>query len=187
MNLKLILRLTWGKLRSHGTYVLALIVGTLINLYGQLLVPWLRDAPDPIGVFLDVLERNPGTTVLSIFLGYAFPFFVGTYSAVAARYNNRRMESVADFPDRKPDPVFRVNRNGDLVETGALTGEWFVKHKISNASAILGEAVWSDIRHDRGLDPGTTVRFDPEGIRYVVAYAPTADDQINIYLTRLGV
>lgn len=114
------LRLLWslvrGKLRDRGTYVVAAIVGTLINAYGQLLVPWFRGASDPLLAFMVEFEARPGVTTFSIFIAYAFPFCVGIYSAVAARYRLRRIESVAEFPDRKPDPVFRATKSGRLVE-----------------------------------------------------------------------
>lgn len=125
------------------------------------------------------------TTALSVFLGYAFPFCVGIYSSVTTRYKNRRIESIADFPERKPDPVFRVARNGDLVEAGRLTQEMFEKHQITNAKQILGNEVWECIQNERRLDPDTTIYFGAEATRYSASYAITSDRQINIYLTRL--
>jgi hypothetical protein len=106
-ELRLVWRLVDNKVRDRGTYVVAAVVGTLINVYGQLLVPWFRGASDPLLAFMAEFHSRPGLTTFSIFIAYAFPFCVGIYSAVVARYRLRRIESVADFPDRKPDPVFR--------------------------------------------------------------------------------
>ena len=94
MDLRLILRLISEKLVDRTTWMLAFVVGTLINLYGQLLVPWFRGSFDPITDFIIEYEIRPELTLVSVSLGYAFPVFVGIYSAVTARYKNRRMESV---------------------------------------------------------------------------------------------
>jgi len=185
MNFKLLSKLVSDKLKDRGTYILALIVGTLINAYGQLLVPWFRNGLNPFEELADELQRNTGLTVFSIFLAYAFPFFVGTYSAVTTRYKNRRIESIADFPERKPDPVFRVSRDGKMVEVGAETQRMFERHGIETAQCILGDAVWDKVQADHQGDNRYTVRFDKENTDYLVTYTPTNEDQINIYMTRL--
>ncbi len=113
-------RLIWDKLHDPTTYGLAFFVGTLINLYGQLLVPWIRGFGDPLTVFVQEFKVRPYLTVFSVFLGYAFPFCVGIYSSVARLYKNRCVESIADFPERKPDPVFRAAQDGQLVEVGLI-------------------------------------------------------------------
>ena len=84
MEFRLTGRLIGDKLRDRTTYVLAAIVGTLINLYGQLLVPWFRGGANPFETFANHLQDSPGLTYFSIFLGYAFPFCVGIYSGVWA-------------------------------------------------------------------------------------------------------
>ena len=122
MQGQLITRLVADKLRDRTTYYVALVVGTLINGFGQLLVPWFRGDADPFVVFAAEWQMRPGLTLFSIFLAYAFPFCVGIYSAVAVRYKNRRLESIADFPERKPDPVFRATRSGPLVELDSESG-----------------------------------------------------------------
>ena len=183
--MSLIFSLILGKLRDRTTYLVALIVGTLINLYGQLFVPWIRNVGDPFTVFKDELTHQPYLTLVSMFLAYAFPFCVGIYSAVAARYKNRRVESIADFPERKPDPVFRVTLDGSLVELGARTREFFEKYNIDSAQKILGSEAWEKVKADRNGQNYLTVSFDPEGANYLVRHTPTANDQINVYLTRL--
>ena len=136
MKIDLIFRLVKEKLRDRHTYAVALVVGTLINLYGQLLVPWLRGGADPFSVFGHELHERPALTLFSMFLGFAFPLCVGVYSSVATRYKNRRVESIADFPERKPDPVFRANQSGEVIEAGATTLDYFRKYGISRAQNL---------------------------------------------------
>jgi len=185
MDFRLIQRLISDKLRDRSTYIVAAVVGALISGYGQLLVPWTRSGADPFAAFASEFERTPVLTVLSVFLAYAFPFFVGIYSAVAVRYNNRRLESIADFPERKPDPVFRADRDGQLVEVGATTQELFDKYQVDSAQKILGDETWAEIvssQSDKGL---SKVFFEAERAEYLVSHAFTDDDLINVYLTRL--
>ena len=184
--MRLVSRLIKDKLQDRTTYVLALIVGTLINAYGQLLVPWFRTDMNPFTLFsIEVMER-PMLTAFSIFLAFAFPFCVGIYSAVAARYKNRRIESIADFPEKKPDPVFRVNRQGKIVEVGRETQKFFERFEIDSAQAILGEDTWEYILENESATKRVVVNFDAEGEKYLVAHTPTRDGQINIYLTRIS-
>ena len=185
MDGALIRRLIGDKLRDRETYAIAAIVGTLINGYGQLLVPWFRGAANPGVAIVREFQDNPTLTVFSVVLAYAFPMIVGVVSSVITRYKNRRIESVADFPDRKPDPVFRASRDGGLVEIGAATLELFGKHRVSSAQEILGDAVWSEIVGAKAAGGGQIVFFDAEGKHYAVSYAPTMNDQVNVYMTHL--
>jgi len=187
MDIRLIARLVRAKLCERSTYILALVVGSLINLYGQLLVPWLRGAGDPFAVFASELETRPWLTLLSIFLGFAFPLCVGTYSSVATRYKNRRIESIADFPDRKPDPVFRARESGALVEVGAATRELFDRYGVDSAQGILGEDVWRRIVGGETPGSGHRIFFEREKAEYAVSHARTPNGDINVYLSRLGV
>ena len=114
MDSSLILQLVATKLRDRSTYVLALVVGAIINLYGQYLLPWFRGSFDPSTDFLIEYEIRPEITVFSVFLGFAFPFFVGLYSAVATRYKNRRIEAISRLPEFSPDPMFRADRSGHV-------------------------------------------------------------------------
>jgi len=185
MDFRLVRRLVGEKLRDRTTYAVAVLVGTLINAYGHLLVPWVRTFSNPFDLFWSEFRVHPGLTLFSVFLAYAFPFCVGIYSAVAARYKNRRVESIADFPERKPDPVFRASRNGRVVEIGANTRPMFERYAIDRAQKILGAEIWEKIVSQEPLSPGTRVYFEPEGAEYLVAHAPTANDEFNIYLSRL--
>ena len=185
MDFRLLGRLIIDKVHDRTTYVLAAIVGLLINGYGQLLVPWFRSGTNPFRTFMTELDARPGLTIFSVFLAFAFPFCVGIYSAVAARYKNRRLESIADFPERKPDPVFRAKKNGQLVEAGASTKEFFERFQIDCAQRILGEDVWVRITSDKQTNEKIVIFFEAEGEKYLVTHTPTSDDEINIYMTRL--
>ena len=182
----MITRYVIDKLRDRTTYILAAIVGTLINAYGQLLVPWFRTGANPLEQFIIEFVQRPKLTLFSVFLAFAFPFCVGIYSAVAARYKNRRLESIADFPERKPDPVFRAKKDGQLVEVGESTRKFFEKFNIESAQQIVGEEVWQHIISNDKSDERITVVFEAEGEKYLVAHAPTRNEQINIYMTRLS-
>ena len=186
MDFRLIGRLIIDKLHDRTTYVLAAVVGLLINGYGQLLVPWFRSGADPFDQFMNELEVGPALTLFSVFLAFAFPFCVGVYSAVAARYKNRRVESIADFPERKPDPVFRATKNGQLVEVGANTQKFFDKFQIDCAQRILGEEVWEKITSNKQTDERIIICFEAEDEKYLVAHAPTRNGEINVYMTRLA-
>ncbi len=186
MDFRLIRRLIVAKLHDRTTYGVAAVVGTLISAYGHLLVPWIRSDVNPFTAFATEFGRTPLLTLFSVFLAYAFPFCVGIYSAVVARYKNRRIESIADFPERKPDPVFRAARDGRLVEVGASTQRMFDKYRIDSAQQILGETIWADIVSDRPVDGQVRILFEAEGAEYLVAHAPTEDGAINVYLTRLA-
>ncbi len=185
MDHELVRRLIGEKLREATMYGVVAIVGTLINAYGNLLVPWLRGAENPFYALITEFQVRPGVTTSSIVLGYVFPLCVSVFSSVATRYKHRRFESVADFPDRKPDPVFRASRSGEIVEVGASTKVFFETYKVDSAQKILGEKMWADIASKAGPGGGATVYFEAEGVSYIVSHAPTADDEVNIYLTRL--
>ena len=186
MDFRLLGRLIVEKLKDRTTYVLAAFVGLLINGYGQLLVPWFRSGANPFATFSAELDARPGLTLFSIFLAFAFPFCVGIYSAVAARYKNRRVESIADFPERKPDPVFRARKDGQLVEVGANTQKFFAMFQIDCAQRLLGDDVWAKIISDEDTAETIVVFFEAEGEKYLVAHAPTRNDEINVYMTRVS-
>ena len=107
------------KLKDPQVYIIAGIVGSLINVYGQLLVPWLRGAANPFVAYVNEMVNNPVLFALSTAVAFLFPFCVSTFTAVMTRYKNRRVESVADFPDRKPDPVFVPARMVRSSSSGA--------------------------------------------------------------------
>ena len=185
MDRALIRRIVGDKLRDAETYWIAAVVGTLINGYGQLLVPWFRGAANPVHAMAEEFRARPALMIFSIILAYGFPLFVGVISSVITRYKNRRVESVADFPERKPDPVFRAARDGSLVEIGATTKELFLKHNVDSAQVILGESIWSEIIAADAPGGGQVCFFEGENRHYVVSFAPTSHGQVNIYMTEL--
>lgn len=185
MEYKLLFRYIGDRLHDRTTYVVALIVGTLINVYGHLLVPWIRTSENAFILFEAEFSKRPILTLISMFIAFAFPFCVGIYSAVSARYKNRRIESIADFPERKPDPVFRANQNGQLLELGSTTKTFFEKYDIVSADQFLGADIWSKIKSGNAQTEGIRFHFKAEGAEYLVAHTMTKNDNINIYLTRM--
>jgi hypothetical protein len=177
------------KLKEPGTYGTAFVVGTLINLYGHALVPWLRGRPQTLAGFVDELRHEPGLMTTSILLGYVFPFLVGTYSAVVTRYRARRTESRAQFPDLKPDPVFRASPDGRILEAGAGTEALFRRHGVARAQDVIGEGAWERLvlaARAGGPPPDGRVFFEPESAWYLVGYAPSREGAVNVYLTRVS-
>jgi hypothetical protein len=62
----------------------------------------------------------------------------------------------------------------------------FERYGIDTAQKILGVEIWERIVSRRPLAPGTRIFFEPEGAEYLVGHAATANDEINIYLSRLS-
>jgi len=72
------------QLGAPGTLRTALVVGALINVYGQVLVPWLRGA-DAVQAFSRSAQEAPVVTVLSVALGFAFPWLVSAHAGARVR------------------------------------------------------------------------------------------------------
>jgi len=176
------------KLRDGNTYVVALVVGSMINLYGHLFVPWVRGQDSVMGSFTDHFNAAPGAVTISMVLAYCFPVCVGVYSAVLTRYRSRNLEGRAEFPDAKPDPVFRAAPNGDIVDAGKRTRELLSGAKLQSAQTVLGEQLWQDVlsfsRHGRTLPLDTTTHVPALDSWYVVTHSAARDGGVNIYLTR---
>lgn len=64
---------------------MAFVVGTLINVYGQFAVPYLRGNADIWGRFVSNLEDTPLLGAFSIALAYIFPVIVQVHAAVTSR------------------------------------------------------------------------------------------------------
>lgn len=174
-------------LASSDVYVTTAIVGTLINLYGQILVPCFYGDMSPFSSFgLRALAR-PLLVAMSVGVGYTFPFCVSVVSTALSHYRSRRIESLAQFPDTKPDPVFRVDHDGAILEMGAPTQAMFERHNVQHARDILGDAVWTMISEcpDCGsaASPDAHVRFVPENATYLVVWSKVPSG-VNVYLTR---
>lgn len=187
LDTALIARFTADKLRQASTYWLALVVGTFINGYGHLLVPYLRGQQGVLQTFLEAIEATPGLVLLSIILAYCFPLCVGVYSSVATRYMNRFHESRARFPDCKPDPVFRAATDGTIVDAGERTLAVFREHRIGTAQQVIGETLWNELvaRQVAGdtLPLETRVHVRAYDQWYFVGHSDCGDGGVNVYLT----
>lgn len=78
------------------------------------------------------------------------------------------------------DKMCDRHRNGAMVEIGAMTRQLFKAYGIEHAETILGDKLWAEISAQP--EPGY---FEPQDASYIVSHAPTTNDQINVYLTRL--
>ena len=174
-----------GQLRARGTLLTALVVGTLINAYGQVLVPLLRGRGAVTEELVRNLEETPLLGAVSIALGFIFPLFVSAYASARARVELGAAASLARFPDLKPDPVFRAQQDGTIIEAGAQTRILFERHGVGRAQDIIGSALWERIAaaagHSEDFPAPETVHFPPADRWYVVT-ASTAPDGINFYL-----
>jgi len=183
----LIGRFTRDKLQQRGTYWVALLVGTFINGYGHLLVPYLRGQKGVVTTFAEAFEATPVLVSLSILLAYCFPVCVGVYSSVATRYLNRAHESRSRFPDCKPDPVFRAATDGTIVDAGERTMAVFREHRIGKAQEVLGETLWDELvaRQIAGdaLPHETRVHVPAYDQWYYVGHSDCGDGGVNVYLT----
>lgn len=188
IQLRLIGHYTREKLFDRSTYHLAFVVGTVINLYGHILVPMFRGVPQPFDEFVIELKHAPVLMTVSLALGYLFPFFVGLYSAVVTRYRGRHYELKAQFPDTKPDPVFRAAPDGRLLEAGDRTVRLFDKYSLHSAQAVLGTELWARIQklnaNGEDLPIDTRVDIPVCETSFLVSYSPAGDGAVNVYLTR---
>lgn len=108
-------RFVRDKLRQRNTYAVALVVGTLINGYGHILVPWLRGTAHPLDTFIAELIEHPSVNSFSLVIAYFFPVLVDLYSSVATRFDQRDHERLASFPEHNPNPVIELEVPGGRV------------------------------------------------------------------------
>jgi hypothetical protein len=177
------------KISDPGLYILTLGAGVFINLYGQIVVPWLRGV-SPLEALRSEARKRPFVLILSFLLAFLFPFSVGLASGVATRYMQRHIEAHANFPDAKPDPVFCVDLAGKVKRMGARTRAIFGVDSIT-APEVLGTNLWQDLLRANasgatiGLDQ--VIYFQPLDAWFLVAHSPGADGaSINIYLTHVS-
>ena len=69
---------------------------------------------------------------------------------------------------------------------GASTQKFFAKFGIDRAQQLLGDDVWTRITSDEENPETIVVFFEAEEENYLVAHAPTRNNEINIYMTRLS-
>lgn len=174
-----------ARMTRRSTWVTALIVGTLINVYGQILVPLLRGADGPLTGLRDGFVDAPGLALLSVALGYLFPLGVSALAAARTQHEHRGVASLAQFPDLKPDPVFRATPGGEVIEAGAQTRRMFDLHGVRCAQDLLGDEAWSRITsavNRAGVLPvPESIFYEPDGHWYAVT-AARSPDGINVYM-----
>ena len=158
--------------RHPTPYLVSLVVGIIINLYGQVLVPWLRKTHPLLALRREYDERR-ALLAVSVFIGFAFPFIVSLFSGAYAHYEQRHVAARATFPDEKPDPVFRVDLDGRVVRMSARTRQLFGPHEVT-ASSVLGPALWKEIltAHRAGRTIGTdrVIHYAPTNSWFLVAH-----------------
>ena len=184
---KLVSKYAVEKLRDPSTYKVAFVVGTLINLFGQILVPLLRGRSDVGEIFLRELEARPALAALSIAVAYVFPIIVQVHSAVTSRIRGHGAEMRAAFIDSKPDPVFRAAADGRIIDAGANTRVLLTRCGLDTAQDVLGVELWNKIcetqRDGCQLPRETYVRVEAFDDSFFVAHSAAADGASNIYLT----
>ena len=84
------LALVGQALRQPRVYFVALFVGTVINLYGQIIVPYTRGTENVWARFFYELETYPLTAGASVAIAYLFPLLVGTFQTAATLHEQRR-------------------------------------------------------------------------------------------------
>ena len=185
-----IFKLVAIRLTDAGTYFLALAVGTLINIYGQFLVPLFRGDANPVATVISQYEKSPLLFIISVLIAYLFPLFVGVFSSVRAQAKLRDAVSKADFPDSKPDPVFRTatDKCGSIISAGAATEKFLNAHNFATAADVVGPDEWSRILNasQRGEASRSAIEIFVEACNehFMVSYAPADGGGVNFYFTR---
>ena len=175
------------KLRDPATYRVAFTVGTLINLFGHFLVPFMRGRSDVWTRFVAEFQERPILAACTILLAYLFPIIVQVHSAVTSRLRGHGAELRANLSDSKPDPVFRAAPDGRIIDAGAGTRVVLARHKLASAQDVIGSSLWEKIlelqRTGEHLPRETLVHVDALNDSFFVAHSPAADGAVNIYLT----
>lgn len=171
--------------QRQGILVVALIVGTVINLYGQVLVPAMRGVDRPLADFVATFERHPGVTLLSLLLAYLFPLAVGVYSSARARRPAESALALADFTNRKPDSVFRVGRDGRILSVGTGSRRILAEHCVEHAGQLVGKPLWDRIVAGSEPTCGIHILSPLDGRAYTVSHAAGPDGCVDLYLAPL--
>ena len=186
---KLVSKYAAEKLRDPSTYKVAFTVGTLINLFGQFLVPFLRGQSEVWSLFVNELQQRPLLAAGSITVAYLFPVIVQVHSAVRSRLHGHGAELRAVFPDSKPDPVFRAAADGRIIDAGAGTRVVLSRHHLDTAQAVIGTELWEKIlelqRLGSRLPRETAVRVEALDHTFFVSHSPAGDGAVNLYLTEV--
>lgn len=141
------------------------------------------------GVVADLVHNAaaaPAVTTASIALGFAFPLLVSAYAGARMRIQTRAQASLARFPDLKPDPVFRAEPDGTIVQAGALTRALFEQHGVARAQDVVGPQLWQRIATSIGrgaAPPGPEMAYFGPAKQWYIVRVSGAPDGINVYLT----
>ncbi|MAA78920.1 MAG: hypothetical protein CL916_06640 [Deltaproteobacteria bacterium] len=95
---ELVLQFGVQKLQKKDTYIVALVVGSLITVYGQFIVPYLRNEVDVWGIFTSKMLAQPNLSLFSILLAYLFPIGVQLHATIVTRL--REIQTQAQIPRR---------------------------------------------------------------------------------------
>jgi len=187
----IIIRLIINRLKSVDTYVVAFVIGAIINLYGQIIVPLLRGDPAPLTTVANEYHTTPLLFIASALIAFLFPFFVGIFSSVRAEYKLRHAVSKSTFPDDKPDPVFRAKADSDghITLAGRKTEVFLTENAFKTAPDVFGQDVWQSIL---SLSKETVSEFstiqapiDACNEDFLISYSRIKDGMINLYMTRI--
>ena len=95
----------------------------------------------------------------------------------------------AEFPNRKPDPVFRAAPDGRIIDAGASTKALLSRHELTTAQQLLGDSLWQRIlklqRSGERLPRETFAHVEALEESFIVGHAPSADGAVNVYLTAI--
>ena len=87
---QLAIRFGSQKLQDRGTYLVALVVGSLITVYGQFVVPYLRNELGVWDTFVEKMLERPKLSIFSILLAYLFPIGVQLQATIVTRLREYR-------------------------------------------------------------------------------------------------
>lgn len=99
MESSVLVDLALQRLREPSLWWLVGVVGLLINLYGQVLVPWLRGI-DSLDAVRREARTRPGLLFSSVLLAFLFPLLVSLVSSVTAGRAVRDAASICR-PERR--------------------------------------------------------------------------------------
>lgn len=104
-NILIYLRLLAKELISPLNYVLALIIGVIINYF------------QGIGIFSSLVP-------------FIVPIVVQSISKASVKFNNRHVNMLVRLPIEKKDPAFVINVKGNIIASEGKTKSVFNKHNI---------------------------------------------------------
>ncbi len=171
-------------LGERSIYVVTVVAGTLIILYGQVLVPWVRGSNNALMDMMVEFEQQPLASILTFTVAFLFPFSVGVCSSTLAQYRMANAKVGASLSENKFGSAFRVARNGKIVGAGTLTGALLKSDRAQMVQEWLGDKLWRDIASGKSTEQGCVIYVKAWSGHYVVNFALTVDNHINLYLTR---